>query len=291
MASDATTNLTEQQEMLLMRYIDGEASLLQGIRARRLLTRSEAARTFKGQLEHQSLLVQDALEEVNCNDDLWSNVLRGIEAEEQAELWSGARAVEQEPARNSGVGVRDLLWGMSGAVATACVVLILVGVQPGVPGVPGVNGVPASAVAPGQTGGSMQLVSNPTAASVQPGGQAARTSLVSYGPERAAPAQPLQRNFVAQERSPRMPVEVEWLRSDGRIRMISGRNRSVPMMWISRRAPSQPAVVLPGQILEQHRAEVLRAEQLRNEQALDGGKEPIQMLPERIPGAIAISNR
>ncbi len=196
MARRDTQALTEREELLLSRYFDGECGFLDRRRAERLLKASSPARSF---LESLSAIGLECRTGAAAADtpDLWGRIEARIEAEERAALYLGERRAEAE--RPSWVerirSQQAIFGGLTGAVVAAGVLLVA--------------SPPADLGAPGST---------PPAASFK---QAA------VGGVEARPA-----SFSPSSQS---AMEVDWMRSNGSLKLIPNPSGKSATIWVRRR--------------------------------------------------------
>lgn len=225
---NSSQKLNDDEKKLLCKYLDGESGLFCRLQAKALLNRSEGARSYIQRQERLRINLREILEKPQVS--LWDKISDGIERKEREELleenesWFGT----------FWPGKQGVFWGMSGAITTACISFVLMSGLNSETEVERLQG--ASPVAALQ--GPMVNVSHQTA--------------------RLAEAEGI--HFASSQNS---PVEVDWLHSSGRVRMIPGAGRSAPIMWISSRKGSSNA---PRPDL------------------------PIRMLPDRAPRAFIASS-
>jgi hypothetical protein len=210
-------SLSKSQELLLMCYLDGEAGPLRRWMAERLLRRRVEAQAFVDGWKQTSRAVRSAMPDAQ-GIDLWNKIDARIDQEERNALFLGERRFRK---RGSLLGtLREslqngaLLGGVSGgAVATAALIFFW-------------SAPDGAAPVNTPTGfGAQQVVSTGAAADPRLNRPAA-VSLVSSG---GAPTM----NSIRR----RVPVEVEWMRSDGMVRMIPDNRTGVPIIWVNRQRP------------------------------------------------------
>ena len=196
--------LTRRQEELLLRYADGECGWLGRRRAEALLARDESAREFARAMQRTADEVRAAVrrESSVVEPDLWPRISMRLEQEERAAVFLGARRHETDTRRGMGWG---LAWGMSGAVAAACIAALMIFQQSSPPSGVGQLVTQAPAVVP-----SVNLVS-----------------------QHAAYQPPVMLEDDA-------PVQVDWLRSQGRVSMIQGPTRRSAIIWVNRNRQIYP---------------------------------------------------
>lgn len=204
--------ISEREELLVLKFLDGECSWLERRKASKLLRRSAQAQQF---LESMRAIVDDTRLKVSTDEvgrvhgtiDLWERIADRIEQEEHAEFFLGAR-------RSSGVQDRanqsSWQWIFSsflgGSVVAAAVMLVIF----------------APAAFQPESGTNVQ---QPAASSnrIVPAIQTVSSGYDGYSAGR-------------QSLSP--SVEVDWMRSDGKIRVYDQPESDNPVIWIER----QPSV-------------------------------------------------
>lgn len=196
--------LKESEEVLLMKFVDDECGILERSRASRLVETSPEAADFVAVMRSAKSDLKDAAARDSRQVDLWERVSRRITAEERAELFLGKRvAVSAEPgaglfARLFGTRVG---WGVSGAVVTAGLAFFTLW-------------------SPGQQ--------------PQPVDQIARVvGAASPESEGVVPVARRERPRIINDDVP-SAVEVDWMRSDGRVRILPGPSERSTIIWVRR---------------------------------------------------------
>lgn len=220
MSNQDDNDLTDRQQLLLSRYVDGECGLIRSLQVKRLLSTQPAARRYVSQLERTRATLSEYLSQPNSvHVDLWDRIEGRIDQEEHAAFFLGARRVETSHHSTP----RDSIWsafslpatwvgGLSGAaVAGALLVFLYKPVQT------------VSFSAPKQ----IALQSSPQ--QVQP---------VGIGAQRYA--QPR----VARINRP-SAFEVDWMRSHGSLNVIPDSNGSSAIIWVRRRQMPAPRSLKP----------------------------------------------
>jgi hypothetical protein len=204
--------LSEKQQLLLSRFSDGECGCIESMLAKRLLSRNPDAVEFCRQLDSVRECCLSKLSVTTPRGEsvnLWERVNARIEQESRAELYLGRRRIEQN---------RGSLWerlrtpyalagGMSGAVLAT--LLLVVGYRS-----PGVTTFEAPQAAPTN---QFQLV-RPVAMGA--GSASSPTTLRIPGS------------------APRSSLEVDWVRSQGSLKLIPDPNGSSAIIWIRRKPTS-----------------------------------------------------
>lgn len=252
------TKLTVSHERLLMRYHDGECSWFTARRAKALLAFSADAKEYLAHLQQLAQVVDSFSHSAVEPVDLWARIEQRIDQEEKTALYLGKRSFSATGATRSSSGFGGLF--TFGAPVAAFVVVLSFFLYTG-------NEIPVTEI--GQTVASLSV--NSTAVSgVAPESRTvlpvANTAPVSY----TDPTVGVQVAPTAQFVRSHDPWEVEWIRSDGRVRMIHQRSGRAPVLWIKRHNSATSL----------HRDQVHR---------LQDGSE-LRIIDKRIPQAIAVVN-
>ena len=209
--------LTQEQETLLSRYHDGECNWLTALQAKRLIARSVAASNFLVGLAKiaECAKAQPFKSEIDSNA-LWHKVRMRIEQEERSAVFLGNRqaAATQRPADRRTHG---LAWGMSGGLVAAGLVFMMVRN-------PAPQPVRANQEADLTTEVAPQIAD--LSAPIQ-------VNTVQYG------GAPTARSFAAppafSEDQLGQVVEVDWMRSDGSLRLLQDPSEKSAIIWVKRR--------------------------------------------------------
>lgn len=267
--------LSEQDEIVLSRYCDGEAGFFEARRARRLIALSSEAHRYVEQLGgvQEQLLQLSALRvsEGEQEVDLWSRIDARINQEERAELYLGRRKAEQVERSSNGLSLwlGRSGWGVAGALAT---LMITFAMSKGIATKNTMNptdGILASndsqkeslsSEAPSLlafndvdeevrqsripvTDSGLPLIGRDTRAQEQAvrsllressrtGGSSSVGSAFSSGPV-ATVSQSSQQPPAVTGNKPRRYVEMDWMRSDGRVRLVQIPNRDSSIIWVT----------------------------------------------------------
>lgn len=240
--------LSNKQQMLLSRYLDNECGWFDQRLAEMLLARSAEARRWLHTLQCNSEATKTWLENRSEQvGDLWLEVADRLVQEERSEVFLGRR---QEQGDGNWFDVRNLYWGAAGATFAAMLAVIVTnGVAPQreeraglieeydhnspvlteASDARGTLSVESKVREPQSnlTGGAVALV----------GGESAlideRTGAYRPGDSKREPDDIALPNYHSNV------VEVDWLRSDGRVRMLQGAKERVPIIWVRRRTPAE----------------------------------------------------
>ena len=234
--------LSEREEQLLSKYFDGECGWLGRFRAKQLLGRNSAARSF---FEALSLIGTETQQLSGQKVDLWQAINRRIDQEERAALYLGERRASTETKRI--VWNPGFTWGASGAMVTAGLAVIVFATSStssnttqqarAAAGVlPQVQGVERSATLEQASMPQSSIQQNsfipqemiPQAALVSEGGASPRSL-----PNSASFRDPLSEM-----------VEVDWMRSNGSLRLLQDPGERSAIIWVKRKR--QPLPVFEG---------------------------------------------
>jgi hypothetical protein len=198
--------LSESEELLMMRHFDNQCGFFEKSKALRLLNKSKAAAAFYSSLALTKQNTEAALQGACPKADLWDRVSHRIEAEEHAAIFLGKRDVHQ-PVGFFGKIFENLspVWSasISGGVVTAGLALYLM--------FPG-----ATPKAP--QGEMLRMVRG-----------------VSLDTGAVAPVAH-ERPRILNEDAPNV-VEVDWMRSDGRVSILHAPSERSALIWVKKRNP------------------------------------------------------
>ncbi|MFO0416439.1 MAG: hypothetical protein ACK5Y6_04050 [Pseudomonadota bacterium] len=201
--------LTERQQLLLSRYYDGECGVLARFKAKRLTQNNPTACDFINELAtlHTTCLEQST-QTIPTTRDMWSAVSARIEQETRSAQYLGART---PPPQREGMWERlstasAFAGGLSGAALAA--LALVVWYKP-------VEILSFSAP-------QAALVTTPNL--VQP---------VGIGGMQTQPRR--QYRVTAASSNIRNPLEVDWMRSSGSLKLIPDPTGSSAIIWIRRR--------------------------------------------------------
>lgn len=201
--------LSEKQQLLLSKFHDGECGCIESLIAKRLLARSSDAVEFCQQLDSLKDCCLSNLSITTSQGEsvnLWDRVHARIEQETKAEFYLGKRRIAQtrETLWERLVSPHALAGGLSGAALAAF--LLVVGYRS-----PGVT----TFVAP-QTASTNQFqLVRPVAMSADTA-RAPATLRVPGGASRSS-------------------FEVDWVRSQGSLKLIPDPNGSSAIIWVRRK--------------------------------------------------------
>lgn len=206
--------LSEKEELLLMRFHDGDCGWFERWRAQRLVDRKSSAAEFIASLSSCQRIF--AADKSGQSVDLWDGIQRRILAEERAALYTRERApVVGDTARSVGfpisaADIRSRLawrftWAGSGAAVAALALMLLFGGSSGEP----------TYITPGLIASSRS-------------GQA--ENIPSGSPQ------------VLRESIP-TTFQVDWMRGNGRVKLYEEASRNAPVIWVRRKDPTTGKMV------------------------------------------------
>jgi len=203
--------LSHKQELLLSKFFDGECSLIGTLWAKRLLSSNTDAQKFLAQLHD----VRDKCSQLTsplaaAPVDLWERIATRIEQEEHAALYLGLRRLEQP--RESlwqRLSIRHAMIGGASGAAIAAVLLTLVN-------------------SPSQ----LLTFSAPAA------GPVVHNQFVQ--PVGIGSTAPIANRYAASPVRSHNPLEVDWMRANGSLKLIPDPNGASAIIWVRRRPADQP---------------------------------------------------
>ena len=206
--------LSEREELLLMKYHDGAANAFERSRAHRLLRKNSEARAYLEGLSRVEGVAKEYVKEVSEEaNDLWNQVALRINQEEKLEVWLGERKHDSKRNHFDFSAFTPKEWGFAGALATACVAVLAFYVGP-----------LFQEMSP-----TAQIATESSTATTAAGPKRLpAVSLVSDGATTREPPRLLE---------PEMPygVEVDWMRSQGSVRMIQDPSGKSAIIWVKPR--------------------------------------------------------
>lgn len=252
-SSDKDAKLSEREELLLMRYSDGECSKRESAQAERLVKRSDEARCFLEGLNELnsnfSILnseFSNSAASQSSKVDLWDRIASRIREEERLELYLGERVIKSEEAEaRQGLSAKIAAWlgleafssrkisVLASSVAAAALLVVVMQQSPD-------SGDKTVANQGKQNSAEVNTTTLARANDVQQMGAPAKQLVSLEGGASASDEDPRLEEYeepVILERFNKPSIEVDWVRSDGRVRMIHG--KGAPVLWIKRRGPAQ----------------------------------------------------
>jgi len=222
------TQLTQKQELLLMKALDGECSLWEDLRVNWLLKNSGEARRF---IDSWAKVQAETVAELTAHSpsdlDLWPRITQRIDQEKRAEMFLGKRTFRPERRWAGHSWVSNPLWGLGGAsVAVALLTLMILprngGWRNREPGIAGDN-------------------------NIKYGESLAPVSLSNR--QGQSPVESIDRPRILEPHA-RVPqaIEVDWMRSDGRLKVIPLPSGQAGVIWVKRR--NGTLVGVPSQVLQ-----------------------------------------
>jgi hypothetical protein len=205
-------SLSEKQQLLLSRFHDGECSFISAFVARRLISRNPEALNFLSDLSN----LKNYCSRLDTSSrfppiDLWERIDTRIEQEQRSALYLGTRTIDySEESLWQRLSLRHaVVGGLSGA-AIAVALLVVVS-RPS-------HLMTFSAPAAGPATGNQM---------VQP---------VGIGATSAPRSQ-----FQVKPARAHNPLEVDWMRANGSLKLIPDPSGSSAIIWVRRR-PIAPSI-------------------------------------------------
>lgn len=260
--------LSEREERALEAYHDCECGAFGKWRVRRLLAAKPAASTYIRALASTAEEIAAGRSEPGKGIDLWEKIDIRLEQEERAALFLGQRRTDESQQTWKMQWVWRVSWGLSGALVSAAVVAVAFlqfyphDQNTQTPQAGASTIVPVAAAA-----GSLQY--SPVALEPSLNNQA---GVGNSGEE--------SREFIPQPQLGRVPrvMEVDWMRSRGRVRMIQNTGEKTAILWIDRARQNQAVV-------SQRPVEGLAITPVVQ------SREPIRMLEDDVPRAFTAYDR
>lgn len=208
MRESESKQLSEPQQLLLSSYVDNQCSFVARMRAERLIRQSEHARLFIESLKKTSQTYRSLFSAPTPSPDLWDKINARINAEERAALYLGHHKPVATPNEGSFVShffsKQALFGGLSGAAIAACVLV---------------------------------LISRPTkSGEIIP--------VYTGGPVAAKNASAFHQAFLGapqREVAPGSSMEVDWMRSNGSLKIIQSPNDKSAILWVRRKGATSGA--------------------------------------------------
>ncbi|WKZ57240.1 MAG: hypothetical protein QY326_00850 [Bdellovibrionota bacterium] len=215
---DTTRPLTQREELLLMKHVDGECRFWERWLAEKLLRTNAEAQRFLDSLGTMRKDVQSCCGSAGCGCSVWSNVRARITQEERSAVLLGARLVHavRRPAIVEFLSRPASAWAAT-AVAACCVLVV------------SYQGLDSSNV---DAGAQLALQSDPRGPF---GKQLVSSPSVAESAALPAKASAYVAPRILEERIP-SSVEVDWLRGNGRVRLIPDSQTRAPIIWVKRKS-------------------------------------------------------
>jgi len=224
---ELSSGLSLRQERLLQAYFDSECGAIGRWWVRRLLARRRSARAFIESLGVSAREVAGSIEggadaqHGGEKVDLWNRISARIDQEERSLVFLGKREFRE---RAQGIWrlswTRPVGWGLSGAVVTAGVAMLIFGQFS-----PQAQSA-FSAAGNSPLGGSAQANLGYQPVAMDTGGSGLRS-------EAGTSEQEVPSALSLNRRVPRA-LEVDWMRSHGRVRMIQDSGDRAAILWVNR---------------------------------------------------------
>jgi hypothetical protein len=208
MRESESKQLSEPQQLLLSSYVDNQCSFVARMRAERLIRQSEHARLFVESLKKTSQAYRSLFSTPTASPDLWDKINTRINAEERAALYLGQRkpvATANEGSFASHFFSKQALFGgLSGAAIAACVLVLIS------------RPTKSGEIIPVYTGGPV----------------AAQNASAFHQASLGAPQR---------EVAPGSSMEVDWMRSNGSLKIIQSPNDKSAILWVRRKGATSGA--------------------------------------------------
>jgi hypothetical protein len=208
MRESESKQLSEPQQLLLSSYVDNQCSFVARMRAERLIRQSEHARLFVESLKKTSQAYRSLFSTPTASPDLWDKINTRINAEERAALYLGQRkpvATANEGSVASHFFSKQALFGgLSGAAIAACVLVLIS------------RPTKSGEIIPVYTGGPV----------------AAQNASAFHQASLGAPQR---------EVAPGSSMEVDWMRSNGSLKIIQSPNDKSAILWVRRKGATSGA--------------------------------------------------
>jgi hypothetical protein len=221
----APIGLSSREELLLVAFYDQECGFVDSLRARMLLTRSSVAREFYAAIERTEIAYKAYAARVSNESrvDLWDRISARIDAEMRAEVFLGGRSYREPSVATRITGAIEswrsrLAWGASGAALASFLGMGLI--YGGYLGT-GPNG--------GFSGGEITRSAS---------GRIPLAAPVSY--------QGRSQSLGVRESVRTSPVEMDWMRSEGRLRLLQDPDQRTAIIWVKPRSTEARVAVPAG---------------------------------------------
>lgn len=238
--------LSEHDELLISRYADGESGFFEARRVRRLLAANAEAEAFLGSLRRIGGEVSDS-SRFELRIDLCERIERRIDQEERAALYLGARESTRRGDRREVFSAWEALlgrglWGMSGALA-AVLLMFFFGESSNMRQAPPMLGeqlamVESSGMSAMSADESIPQLGEDTSNQEEAVRMLLQEEALRNQGRSApldAPVATVSQGSGADRRSAgvRRYVEMDWMRSDGRVRLVQVPNRGSSIIWVT----------------------------------------------------------
>lgn len=231
------SSLKEKEMLLLSRFYDQECSFLEKGKVRRLLLNNNDAASYLRSLEGIGKELSDSS---SFTVDLWAGIDRRLDQEEHAALFLGDRKpLSREDAQPRSI-LNGVSWGAAGALVAACLVLVVVGT--------GDN--PSNPIAGSSLASNGSGTQGSEAAPAIVDLDTSFVANVQHGGTNASVLPNSRRGADSQFDMNSNGFEVNWMRSDGRVSVIQGRDGKSAVIWVRRRDTRLPKrLPQPGTII------------------------------------------
>jgi hypothetical protein len=212
---DTIRELKEKDKILLMRWHDNSLNFIGRWKVQRLLSNNSCANDYIEELQslNSKLLQQNNDNSHNIKIDLWDNISNRIEQEEQAAFYLGQRSFDYREEISTWNRVKQswVLGIPAGALATLVITFAINNFSSGV------------------TSNNLNMASNK-----QLELNTVAIPNIPYSLQSAAVQPVANKKVMKRPTYSNNDLEVDWLRSDGRVQMIQKNEQSLPIIWIKR---------------------------------------------------------
>jgi hypothetical protein len=229
--------LSEQQELLLSRYYDGEISIIDRVRAKRLLRTNAGAAEFFAELQSLTSHAQATATNTATTTttkppcDLWERISARIDSEEKAALYLGKRPSVAAPEREgfiaSILSSHTLVGGFSGAAVAAALLLLF---------------------SPLSSSKNIPIITVNSSTTTNGSSVFKQVGLENEGAS------------LSRHTQPATPMELDWMRANGTLRLIPSPHSPAGIIWINRykhaKATVSPAPSPLGKTAQRKRVDV-----------------------------------
>ena len=232
-------------ERLLIKVGDGEGSFVERAIASLLTSSHPGSREFSREMKVLGEKVQFLNAEPSSSKslDLWAKIERRINEEERAAVYLGRRDVQVAAEEGRASWIRQVLspalfGGMAVGVATATIAFFAF--QPGTPDSPSFVSGSGVKIA------SNQIVAEQPAVDLVSFSSKDRNRNRSRLDNRDAFRNQRQVRLL-KRMDPRIPFEVDWMKSDGKVSFIQDPQEGSTVIWVKRNDPATTPKVLEAE--------------------------------------------